>query len=254
MTSANPSHRPGPVVEVEGVVFQCDADDSVSGLLVRPLQELSRRLRGRPRHPFLPGVPLANHAGIRVRIACPDGSVRRYVVEQLNGTLVQNVFNALSWTSWRDFKARQGNGWDVTVPAEAFEGVEPADVRRARDILNYETGQPFYYEVCTAFVERVFGGRQLFDAVEILDLLVPGPGPRIPEPAAPRFKSGADLPRRARVLLRVGDEAGIRDTVRPVGQQGLGVVRLAYWIVAQIGRARSLGIESVRAYARSART
>jgi hypothetical protein len=250
MTTAHPSHRPGPVIEVEGVVFQCDADDSVSGLFVRPLQELSRRLRGRPRHPLLPGVPLANHAGIRVRVACPDGSVQRYVVEQLNGTLVQSVFNALSWTPWRDFRARQGTGWDVTVPAEAFEGVEPADVRGALDILNHETGQPFYYEVCTAFIERVFGGHQLFDGIEILDRLVPGPGPRIPEPAAPRFKSKANLPRRARYLLRVTDDGGVGEPVRPVGQRGLGVVRLAFWIAAQIGRAGSLGLSALRTRAR----
>jgi hypothetical protein len=237
------------VIEVEGVVFQCDADDSVSGLLVRPLQELSRRLRGLPRHALLPGVPLANHAGIRVRVACPDGTVRRYVVEQLNGTLVQNVFNALSWTPWREFKARQGGGWDVTVPPEAFEGVEAADVLAARDILNHETGQPFYYEVCTAFIERVFGGRQLFDGIEIIDRLVPGPGPRIPEPAAPRFKASADLPRRAKYLLRIGDDTAGGDTVRPVGQQGLGVVRLAFWIVAQVGRAWSPSIDTLRTFA-----
>jgi hypothetical protein len=246
MTSASPSDRPGQVIEVEGVVFQCDADDSVSGLLVRPLQELSRRLRRRARDPVLPGVPLANHAGVRVRIACPDGTVRRYVVEQLNGTLVQNMFNALSWTPWRDFKAREGNGWDVTVPAEAFDGIEPADVRAARDILNHETGQPFYYEVCTAFIERVFGGRQMFDGVEILDRLVPGPGPRIPEPAAPRFKPNAVLHRRARYLLRVGEDAVAGKTVLPVGQQGFGVVRLAFWIGAQVGRAWTLGLARLR--------
>ena len=177
---SNPAQRPGRVVGIDGIVFQCDADDALSSLLIRPIQELSLRFRGRSRRAGSGGVPLANHAGIRVRIAGADGRVQPYVVEQLNGTLVQNVANALSWTPWRDFKRREGRGgWDVTVPATAFAGVAPADVLAAIEALNREPGRPFYRELCTAFIERIFGGRPLFDDVEVLDWLVPGPGPRI---------------------------------------------------------------------------
>ncbi len=160
------------------------------------------------------GVPLANHAGIRVRITGADGRVHRYVVEQQAGTLVQNAVNALSWTPWREFKQREGRGgWDVIVPATAFEGVEPSDAVAAIDALNREPGRAFYREICTAFIERIFGGRYLFDDVQVLDWVVPGPGPRLPLPAAPRFMPNARLSRRARYLLRVDELPAIHVAV-----------------------------------------
>jgi hypothetical protein len=207
------------VVGIDGIVLQCDADDPISALFIRPIQELSLRFRGRaPRDPHR-GVPLANHAGIKVRIAFPDGYTRAYVAEQLNGTLVQNVDNALSWTPWDAFQAREGRGgWDVTVPASAFECVEPADVRDAIDRLNQETGQPFFREFCTAFIERMFGGKHLFDNVEVLDWLVPGPGPRFAEPAAPCLKRHARLSPRARYLLRADALPTIHSAVDAVAK------------------------------------
>jgi hypothetical protein len=251
------AHRPGWVVAIDGIVFQCDVDHPVSALLIRPIEELSRRFRGRSRRAGSRGVPLANHAGIRVRIARGDGRVERYVVEQQTGTLEQHVANALSWTPWREFKLREGRGgWDVTVPAMAFEGIEPADVAAAIEALNREPGRPFYREICTAFIERIFGGRQLFDDVEVLDWLVPGPGPRIPEPAAPRFKSNARLSRRARYLLRVDELPSVHAAVaaarapdpahpRVTGDEVLQRLRgqerapgrVLFWFLAQLGRA-----------------
>jgi hypothetical protein len=185
---------------------------------------------------------LANHAGIRVRILFADGKARRYVVEQLNGTLLQNVANGLCWTPWREFKLREGGGWDVTVPAVAFEGVELENVRSALETLNQEMGQPFYREVCTAFIERVFGGKRLFEPVELVDRLVPGPGPRIPEPAAPRFKPDARLSRRARHLLRADELRAARagDAVQLLNEEQLRPARLGYWLAAQIERVWSL--------------
>jgi hypothetical protein len=251
------SHRPGQVVGIDGIVFQCDADDTISGLLIRPVQELSRRLRGRGRQDLSRGVPLANHAGIRVRIAHADGRVRLYVVEQLNGTLVQNVTNALSWTPWRAFKEREGRrGWDVTVPPTVFQGVEPADVSGAVDSLNRETGRPFIGEFCTQFIERTFGGRRLFDDVELLDRLVPGPGPRIPEPAAPLLEQHAPLSPRARYLLRVDQLPSVhtalesaratpdaatarraRDrAVQQLNDPKRRPLRVVFWVLAQAGR------------------
>jgi hypothetical protein len=206
--------RPGQVVAIDGVVFQCDIDHPVSSLLIRPIEELSRRFRGLGAATLSGGVPLANHAGIRVRIRGADGRIRPYVVEQQTGTLAQTLDNALSWTSWYAFKMREGRGgWDATVPATAFEGIEPADVARAIDALNQETGRAFYREVCSSFIERIFGGRQLFDDVEVLDWLVPGPGPHIPEPATPRLKPNARLSRRARYLLRVDELPGVHSAV-----------------------------------------
>lgn len=257
------AHRPGRVVGIDGIVFQCDADDPISSLFIRPIQELSLRFRGRPRRAASLGVPLANHAGIRVRMAGDDGRVHAYVVEQLNGTLVQSVADALSWTPWRDFKLREGRGgWDVTVPATAFEGVERADVLAAIDALNREPGRAFYREICTAFIERIFGGRQLFDDVEVLDWLVPGPGPRIPEPAAPCFKSNARLSRRARYLLRVDELPSVHVAVeaarapesahggvtgdqalRSLTDQKRGPARVLFWFLAQLGRAWTVGVQ-----------
>jgi hypothetical protein len=229
------SHRPGRVIGIDGIVFQCDADDAISALFIRPIQELSLRMRGEVRRPGW-GIPLANHAGIRVRIVGVDGRVRPYVVEQLNGTLVQNVTNALSWTSWHGFKMREGRGgWDVTVPAVAFAGIEPSDVWTAIGALNRESGQPFYREFCTAFIERIFGGKHLFDDVEVLDWVVPGEGPRIPEPAAPCFKPDARLTPRARYLLRVED----RPSERRLADTRHGAQRVLFWFVSQVGRGLS---------------
>ena len=107
---ADRTQRPGQVVAIDGIVFQCDIDHPISSLLIRPLEELSRCFRGQPPSTVSGGVPLANHAGIRIRVADPHGRVRRYVVEQQTGTLVQTLDNALSWTPWREFKLREGPG------------------------------------------------------------------------------------------------------------------------------------------------
>jgi hypothetical protein len=255
------AERPGRVVAIDGIVFQCDIDHPVSSLLIRPIEELSRRFRGQTAasESVRRGVPLANHAGIRVRIVGPDGRVRPYVVEQQTGTLVQTLENALSWTPWRAFRMREGRGgWDATVPATAFEGIEPPDVARAIDALNQESGRAFYREVCTSFIERIFGGRKLFADVEALDWLVPGPGPHIPEPATPRLKSNAKLSRRARYLLRVDELPAVHSAVGAAqspeaagsgaaGEQALSHLsnpkrapgRVLFWLQAQFANACS---------------
>src|SRR5690348_3714373 len=100
--------RPGRMVAIEGIVFQADVDHPISTFLIQPVEELSIRVRRRSWRAKQPGVPLANHAGIRVRIDHGDGRQLPYVVEQLTGTLVQTLDNALSWTPWREFSAREG--------------------------------------------------------------------------------------------------------------------------------------------------
>jgi len=114
-------------------------------------------------------------------------------------------------------------------------GVETADVERAVGVLNHELGQPFLREVCTAFIERVFGGRQLFESIELIDRLVPGPGPRIPEPAGPIFKPDAQLHPRARSLLRVSDLQA-----QPPSASSREPVRIGFWLLTQIARLWSL--------------
>ena len=222
--------RPGRVVAIDGIVFQADADDLLSVLVIGPIEHLSRWLRGRQRLGPMPRLPLANHAGIRVRVLGQDGQRRTYVIEQQTGTLRQHLVNGLVWTPWQAFKAREGGGWDVTVPVTAFVGISEADVSAAIEALNDETGRPFYGELCTNLIERVFGGREMFGSVEVLDRLVPGPGPRIPEPAAPLLRPDAKLSRRARALLRVARHA------RPSHAGGLKPAAAWAWLVAQGGR------------------
>src|SRR2546430_5585627 len=100
------AQRPGRVVGIDGIVFQCDVDHPISSLFIRPIEELSVRFRGRPRRAGSWGVPLANHAGIRVRIDGANGQVYPYVVEQQAGTLVQNGNKAPSWNPRPEIKIR----------------------------------------------------------------------------------------------------------------------------------------------------
>ena len=53
------SRRPGTVIAIEGIVFQCDADDRISGFFIRPLQEISQRIRGQTRADL--DAPQAEH-------------------------------------------------------------------------------------------------------------------------------------------------------------------------------------------------
>src|SRR5438067_13847242 len=91
------TQRPGRVVGIDGIVFQCDVDHPISSLFIRPIEELSVRFGGGPRRTGSWGVPLANHAGIAVRIDGGDGRVYGCVVEQQARTLVSDGANECSW-------------------------------------------------------------------------------------------------------------------------------------------------------------
>lgn len=209
---ADQAIRPGTVVGIDGVVFQCDADDPISALLIRPIQRLSRKLCGGSWTSDA-SRPLANHAGLRLQIVGADGRRGTYVAENLNGTLRQNFVNGLSWTRWAAFQRRSRGGWDALVPATAFRGIEAADVAAAVQALNRADGNPFVGEICTQFIERMFGGKRMFDQVELLEQLVSGL--RLPAPAAPIFKPDAKLSRRARHLLHADELATLhRDVER----------------------------------------
>lgn len=63
------------------------------------------------------------------------------------------------WTPLETFRARDRGGWDVTIPATAFRGIDDDIVERTIDFLNMISVLPFFDEDCTTMVERAFGKR-----------------------------------------------------------------------------------------------
>ncbi len=181
---------------IEGVSFQCDMGDRLLARLVQVVEEISRHRRegkclGRP--------PMANHAGLRVRVALPDGTTDCYVVEVLWSIPFGKKAGIPIWTPLSAFRARERQGWHVTVPAEEFVGIGHADVTSAAEMLNDLRGERRWGETCTLFIERVFGGKPMFADSEILRNV--RRGLRLPEPAAPLLQPGAVLRPTVRWLL-----------------------------------------------------
>ena len=197
-TQSDPTARPGRVLSIQGVVFQCDAGDRLTAPLVRAVEELSRCLRSgsHSRQPLL-----ANHAGVRVRLALPDGSVRSYVVELLPRWPWDKQAGLPVWTPLLVFRSRDRGGWDVTVPAHAFAGIGRAEIRAALRALNASGQSRRRRALCTHFIEHLFGGKAMFSDLEVLHRL--WPALRLPEPAAPRLRAGARLSDRAQRLLNL---------------------------------------------------
>jgi hypothetical protein len=200
---------------LRGVVFQSDARSAVGAALIRPLEALDRWAAGvgGPRR-AAGAPPLAIHAGLHVVLA--DG--QEVVAEQLIGTPYEALRRGLVWTPLERFRARDRGGWDVTVPATAFRGVDAAAAAAALARLNREPGRPFVREDCTAFVERTFGGRRLFADSPALRAL--GLRWRAGDPALPLLRPDAALDARARRLLRVDALAGLpaADPAAPGGR------------------------------------
>ncbi len=194
-----PSHqnavRPGQVVNLAGVIFQSDASSLVGALFIRPIEAFDRWQAGLVRGPG--DAPLAMHAGLHVVLE--DG--RHYVAEQLVGTLFEDFKDALNWTPLEAFRIRQGRGWDATVPATAFRGIDDAVVAQAIHALNTFQGHPFVDEDCTEFIERAFGNRRLFGDSPTGHAL--GFGLRVGDPALPLLRPDATLDARSSRLLRV---------------------------------------------------
>jgi hypothetical protein len=188
--------RPGRITALRGIIFQSDGTSWVGELCIRPVEAFDRWQAGLT---VGPGVEsLAMHAGLHV--ALEDG--REFVAEQLVGTWFENFHDALNWTPLADFQARDhSQGWDVTVPATTFRGIDDEAVQEAVDYLNVIEGHPFLGEDCTTFVERAFGGRRLFgDSPTARNL---GIGLRVGDPALPLLRRDAQLEPRAEALLRV---------------------------------------------------
>jgi hypothetical protein len=189
------SDRPGRVTAIRGVAFQSDGMSTVGRLFIRPIEALDRWFAG-----ILPdrGDPqLAMHAGLHVEI---DGS-REYVAEQLVGSLYLDFRNGLNWTPFEKFRQRDRGGWDVTVPATCFRGVDEAALDETLQRLNAIEGHPFAGEDCTAFVERAFGARRLFADSPLLQSI--GVDARVGDPAMPLLRPEARLDPDARQKLQL---------------------------------------------------
>ena len=190
MASAAP---PGRVAELRGVIFQNDGRSTIGRAFIRPLEAIDRWIAGVRPSPGRP--PLAMHAGLHVKLE--DG--REIVAEQLVGTFEMDFRNGLNWTPLEKFRERDRGGWDLTVSARAFRGVDGAVEAEAVRNLNAIRGRPFIGEDCTAFIERAFGGRRLFADSPLLRLL--GLSARVGDPALPLLRQEAHLDERARRLL-----------------------------------------------------
>jgi hypothetical protein len=136
------------------------------------------------------------HAGLHVVLE--DG--REFVVEQLFGTPHEDFVDGLNWTPLETFKARDHEGWDVTVPATAFRQVDEDVVKDVVTFLNQIEGRPFFGEDCTTFIERAFGKRRMFGDSPTAQAL--GFGMRVGDPALALLKPTAQLDRQAERLLR----------------------------------------------------
>jgi hypothetical protein len=189
------AERPGSVTAIRGIVFQNDGQSTTGRVFIRPMEALDRWIAGVLPDPGDP--PLAIHAGIRVEI---DGS-RDYVAEQLVGSLYLDFRNGLNWTPFENFRQRDRGGWDQTVPATAFRGIDDTAVVQAIQQLNGGIrGHPFIGEDCTAFIERAFGARRMFADSPLLRWF--GIGVRVGDPALPLLQPDASLPAEAKQKLQ----------------------------------------------------
>ena len=125
---------------------------------------------------------------------------REFVVEQLFGTPREDFVDGLNWTPLETFKARDHQGWDVTVPATAFRQVDEDVVKDVVTFLNQIQGRPFFGEDCTTFIERAFGKRRMFGDSPTAQAL--GLGMRVGDPALALLKPNARLDRQAERFLR----------------------------------------------------
>jgi hypothetical protein len=218
--------RPGRVSALRGIIFQSDGTSWVGEIFIRPIEAFDRwqaGLTAAPGH-----ASLAMHAGLHV--ALEDG--REFVAEQLVGTWFEDFRDGLNWTPLADFQARDHQqGWDATVPATQFRGIDDAAVRKAIEYLNAVEGHAFLGEDCTSFVEKAFGRRRLFgDSPTARNL---GIGLRVGDPALPVLRRNCQLEGRAETLLRVAIVRGQDDPLAGHGAPNarVWVGRFVTWLV-----------------------
>jgi hypothetical protein len=166
---------------------------------------LDRRLAGLGRSPDNPS--LAMHVGIHVLIE--DG--REFVVEQLVGTPFEDFVDGLNWTPLKTFRARDRGGWDVTIPAAAFRGIDNQIVEGTIEFLNVIPVRPFFDEDCTTMVERAFGKRRMFADSPAARAF--GFHLRVGDPALALLRPEVRLDKRAEFLLRADTLRALPDPV-----------------------------------------
>src|ERR1700726_4507074 len=186
--------RPGRVASLRGIIFQSDTVSVLGAWIIRPIETLDMQLAGLGRSSDSP--PLAMHAGLHVVLE--DG--RDFVVEQLFGTPREDFVDGLNWTPLETFRARDHQGWDVTVPAIAFRKIDEDVVPQLIHFLNNIRGRPFFGEDCTTLIERAFGKRRLFADSPTARTL--GFGMRVGDPALVLLKPEVRLDQEAERLLR----------------------------------------------------
>src|SRR3984957_18310621 len=196
-------NRPGRVAELRGIVLQSDAVSVLGAWLIRPVETLDMHFAGLGRSGDDPA--LAMHAGLHVVLE--DG--REFVVEQLFGTPREDFIDGLNWTPLETFRARDHQGWDVTVPAIAFRKIDEDVVHQLIHFLNNIRGRPFFGEDCTTLIERAFGKRRLFADSPTAAAL--GFGMRVGDPALPLLKPEVRFPPDAEPLLRADILRGLDD-------------------------------------------
>jgi hypothetical protein len=144
--------RPGRVVKLHGVIVQSNKASWLGVWLIRPIEMLDLHLAGIGRK--IDGESLAMHAGLHVGLE--DG--REFVVEQLFGAPREDFVSGLNWTPLETFRARDHEGWDVTVPPTCFRKIDENVVNEVIEFVNRIEGRPFFGEDCTNLVERGFCG------------------------------------------------------------------------------------------------
>ena len=198
--------RPGRVARLRGIIFRSDGASAVGSGFIRPFETLDRRLAKADR-PAPSNYPaLAMHAGLHV--VMEDG--RELVAEQTVRTLRDNFSDGLYWTSIADFRERDRGGWDVTVPATAFRGIDEAAVARAVERLNEIKGRAYMGEDCTAFIERVFERRLFADSPLLAKF---GLSVRIGDPALPLLRPDVSFDKRTADLVRSDVASQLPDAV-----------------------------------------
>ena len=201
---SNPQ-RPGRVKRLIGIIFQSDQKSVLGSWIIRPVEMLDRRLAGLGRSPDNPS--LAMHVGIHVLIE--DG--REFVVEQLVGTPFEDFVDGLNWTPLKTFRARDRGGWDVTIPATAFRGIDDEIVEGTIDFLNVISVRPFFDEDCTTMVERAFGKRRMFADSPAARAV--GFGLRVGDPALALLRPDVRLDDRSEFLMRADTLRALPDPV-----------------------------------------
>jgi hypothetical protein len=196
---------PGQVRKLLGIIFQSDQKSVLGSWIIRPVEMLDLRLAGLGRSPDRPS--LAMHVGIHVLIE--DG--REFVVEQLVGTPFEDFVDGLNWTPVETFRARNRGGWDVTVPATAFRGIDDKIAEETINFLNAISVRPFFDEDCTKMVERAFGKRRMFADSPAAGAV--GFGLRVGDPALALLRPDIRLDDKSEFLLRAETLRALPDPV-----------------------------------------